>query len=79
MPGKGSRRTAALNVSNGSGATPNASGNADLSRATNLRRISESWVLSLKKFNGGQQGWIPDVIARRAAKPYGFLQVGIGN
>jgi hypothetical protein len=29
--------------------------------------------------NTGELGWIPDPAARKAAKPYGFLQQGIGS
>ena len=79
MPGNGSRKTAALNVGDDSAAVPNAADKADLERVARLQRISESWVLGLPKFNGGAKGWIPDPVARKAAKPYGFLQVGKGG
>jgi phosphoglycerol transferase MdoB-like AlkP superfamily enzyme len=47
---------------------------ADLKRSTQLRAISDSWLMSLPKFNAGKKGWIPDPIARLAAKKYGFMQ-----
>jgi lipoteichoic acid synthase len=79
MPAKGSNGSSARDVSDGSAATPSASDKADLKRVRELVKISDRWVLSLKKFRGGLQDWIPDRTARRAAKPYGFLQAGLGS
>jgi len=78
MPGKGSEAGSAQDVFDGSARTPSAQDKADLVRVRDLMRISESYLLGLEKFDGGEQGWIPDSIARKAAKPYGFLQRGKG-
>jgi phosphoglycerol transferase MdoB-like AlkP superfamily enzyme len=78
MPAKGSRARAVRKVTDGSWASTDASATADLKRAQQLVSISDRWMLSLKKFRGGLKGWIPDRPARAAAKPYGFLQAGMG-
>lgn len=79
MPGRGSRKAASAKLPNGSATNPSATDSADGRRAASLWKISESWLLSLPKFNGGVKGWIPDAVARAAAKPYGFLQKGTGS
>jgi len=78
MPAKGSKATSVLKVADGRAASASASDKADLKRVQKLVSISDHWVMSLKKFRGGKKGWIPDRAARAAAKPYGFLQAGMG-
>ena len=79
MPDKGSDAGTARDVSDDSTVKTTTADKADLVRVRTLKKLSDSWVLSLKTFNGGEQGWIPDPVARKAAKPYGFLQQGKGG
>jgi lipoteichoic acid synthase len=73
-PKKRSLGAVAYWVSNGKSTRPKASETADSARVTRLKKLSESWIMSLPKINAGPRGWIPDKVARRAAKPYGFHQ-----
>ena len=74
VPKSGSTRLAAYLVPDGARTGLIAADKSDLSRANALRKLSDSWVMSLKKFNAGKRGWIPDPVARKAAKKYGFTQ-----
>jgi lipoteichoic acid synthase len=71
---RGSGKFACYRVPDGAGTGMSASDRADYSHTLTLRKISDSWVMSLKKFNAGKKGWIPDPVARAAAAKYGFTQ-----
>ena len=79
MPGQGSDAGSNRDVTDDSAVKTTTADKVDLERVRTLKKLSDSWVLSLKTFNGGEQGWIPDPVARKAAKPYGFLQQGKGG
>ena len=74
MPKSGSSKAAGYRIPDGAGTGMGASDVTDLNRANQLRKISDSWVMSFKQVKYSYKGWIPDPIARRAAKKYGFLQ-----
>ena len=74
QPKSGSSPAVAYRIPDGGGTGVGAAYRADLARSNTLRQISDAWVMSLKTFNAGPKGWIPDTAARIAAKAYGFKQ-----
>jgi lipoteichoic acid synthase len=73
-PKSGSAPALAYWIANSVRTGPTGLETTDLRRTNDLRKISDTWIMSRAKFNAGPKGWIPDPIARKAAKPYGFLQ-----
>ena len=80
MPGLGFDDGTAVAVKNDASTGATDVEKQDFQRMLELTRISDEWVNTLPKLkNAGEMGWIPDPVARKAAKPYGALQIGIGS
>jgi phosphoglycerol transferase MdoB-like AlkP superfamily enzyme len=80
MPGLGFDDGTAVTVKNDAPTAGTDVEKQDFQRMLELTQISDEWVNTLPKMkNTGELGWIPDPVARKAAKPYGYLQVGIGS
>jgi len=74
LPKRGSASALAYRLPDGAGTGLTGVDTADVARVNALKRLSDKWLMSLKKYNNGVKGWIPDAAARVAAAKYGFRQ-----
>jgi lipoteichoic acid synthase len=82
MPGLGFDDGEAVNIADNSSAKPGKAEQLDYKRMLELTKLSDKWARSLPKRKGaGDLGdaWIPNAEARKAAKPYGASQKGLGS